>query len=103
LFTFEYFVSRQKKLSNLSVKEISIFNSIYEKLCLKILSLTLDKKFKKEHNRNLAVDVLNDKTLFKIFLNAIYTKLNKDKAKISHNFSVLFENLLDVKIFIKTN
>ncbi len=67
---------------------------------MKILSLILDKKFKKENYRNLAVDILNDQTLFKIFLNAIYTKLNSNKDKLCQIFSELFDKLLDVKFFL---
>ena len=100
MFTFEYFVTRQKDLSDLSVREISVFNSIYEKLCMKILSLMLDKKLEKENYRNLAVDILNNQTLFKIFLNAIYTKLNSNKDKLCQIFSELFDKLLDVNFFL---
>ena len=82
-------------MTNLNVKEISKFNSIFEKISLKIIQLINEKKLKDDQLQDLA-QILNKEKLLKIFLKSFYNWLNESKEKLIENFSQVFGALINV-------
>ena len=83
------------KFSNLNVQEISQFNSIFEKISVKIIKLIAEKKLDVDQLQNLA-EILNREKLLKIFLKAFYNWLKESKEKLNENFCLVFGALINV-------